>query len=75
MTIETFNLAITIGEIVGAILFLRYVWKKTDWKQEREFKRLMDTRDWDKLPEKPRSPNPQAVTPGSGSTSHRFPLE
>lgn len=75
MTSETFNLAITIGEILGAILFLEYLWKKTDWQQEREFKRFMDTRDRDKLSEKPRSPNQQEVTRGSGSTSHRFPLD
>lgn len=75
MTIETINLAIAIGELISFPILVAYVWKKTDWKQEREFDRFMRTTDWDKLPEKPRSPNQKAVTPGSGSTSHRSPLD
>ncbi len=57
MTIETLNLVLSIGEIIGSTILLAYLWKKTDWKRVREFERFMRTTDWDKLPEKPRAQN------------------
>ncbi|ADB42620.1 hypothetical protein Slin_6663 (plasmid) [Spirosoma linguale DSM 74] len=57
MTIETVNILFSIGLIMGSIILLIYLWKKTDWKQEREFQRYMRSIDSKKLPEKPRSPN------------------
>ena len=55
MTIETVNLVFSIGEIIGSITLLAYLWKKTGWKKERQFERFMRTTDWDKLPEEPRA--------------------
>lgn len=43
MTIETVNLALSIGEIIGFTILWAYLWKKTDWKQEREFERFRDS--------------------------------
>ena len=57
MTIETVNLALSIGEIIGSTILWAYLWKKTDWKQEREFERYMRSIDREKLPENPRSQN------------------
>lgn len=40
MTIDTLNLAISIGELIVFIIFFVYLLRKTDWKQEREYERL-----------------------------------
>lgn len=50
MPIAAIDLALSIGEIIGAIIILTYLWKKTDWKQEREFERFMRSIDSEKLP-------------------------
>ena len=57
MPIEAINLALSIGEIIGAIIILTYLWKKTDWKQEREFERFMRSIESEKLPKNARSQN------------------
>ena len=51
------SLVLSIGEIIGSITILAYLWKKTDWKQEREFERFMRSIDSEKLPKNSRSQN------------------
>lgn len=57
MTIDMINLALSMGEIICFIILLAYLWKKTDWKQEREFERFMHNIDSKKLPKHSRSQN------------------
>ena len=69
MTLETVNLVLSIGEIIGSTILLAYLWKKTDWKQEREFDRFMrfiDLKDYLNHDQ-----NTDKVNPRSKSTPYR----
>jgi hypothetical protein len=53
MTIEMISLLISIGEIIGYIILMAYLWKKTDWKQKRKFEKFRCSIDWEKLSKAP----------------------
>ena len=75
MTIDTLNLAISIGELTGAIILLAYLWRKIDWQQEREYERFRDSISSETSSKDPFLQPRKKVNPDSASTPLRSPLD